>query len=120
MFPRKVSTMLSDFLNICSYHFGHLKALMEEGILPHIISGTSAGSAIAALICTRTEEEIERDMRPEILEQRMKCFSRSWPDRIRSLIKYGILFDQEEWRELLSWYVFSAFQKTAYFYWLWS
>jgi predicted acylesterase/phospholipase RssA len=93
------------FFDSYSYHFGHLAALLEEGILPHIISGTSAGSAIAALVCTRTEEEIRRDMRPEVLVHKMKCFSKSWRDRVCNVIQHGCLFDQEDWMELLSWYV---------------
>lgn len=45
-------------------HIGVLKALFEQGLLPKIISGTSAGSIVAAVICTRKDEEI-----PRILEQ---------------------------------------------------
>lgn len=39
-----------------SYHFGHLQGLVETDCLPQIISGTSAGSAVGALVCTRTNE----------------------------------------------------------------
>lgn len=86
------------------YHFGHVKALLEENILPHIISGTSAGSVIAAMLCTRTDEEIRRDMQPEVLVDRLTCFSKTWPDRIRNVYKNGCLFDQEEWLELIKWF----------------
>ena len=85
------------------YHFGHVKALLEEGVLPHIMSGTSAGSIIAALICTRTDEEIERDLKPEILEQKTKCFSRSWLEMIKSLYQNGCAFDRDEWIDLIKW-----------------
>lgn len=78
-------------------------ALLEEGILPHIISGTSAGSVIAALLCTRTDDEIRRDMKPEMLVNTLTCFSRSWPDRFRYLMKHGCLFDQNDWLELIEW-----------------
>ncbi len=86
------------------YHFGTIKALLEENILPHIISGTSAGSVVAAMVCTRTDEEIERDLSPEILADKMTCFSRSWPDRLRSVYENGYLFDREDWMELISWF----------------
>lgn len=86
------------------YHFGTIKALLEENVLPHIISGTSAGSVVASMICTRTDEEIERDLTPEILGDKMKCFSRSWPDRFRSVYQNGHLFDREEWMELIKWF----------------
>lgn len=86
------------------YHFGHVQALLDENILPHIISGTSAGSVIAAMLCTRTDDEIRRDMRPEVLVDRLTCFSKTWPDRLRNVYKNGCLFDQEEWLELIKWF----------------
>ncbi len=101
------------------YHFGHVKALLEEDALPHIISGTSAGSVVAAMVCTRTDEEIRRDLRPENLVDRMTCFSRTWPDRLRSVCKNGCMFDKEEWIDLLSWFTFGdltfeeAYKKTG-------
>lgn len=38
-----------------NYHFGAVKALLDAGLLPDIISGTSAGSVMRALLCTRTD-----------------------------------------------------------------
>lgn len=86
------------------YHFGHVIALLEENVLPHIISGTSAGSVIAAMLCTRSDEEIRRDMRPEVLVHKLTCFSKSWPDRLRNVYKNGCLFDQDEWLSLIKWF----------------
>mmetsp|Transcript_37495 Transcript_37495/g.44730 ORF Transcript_37495/g.44730 Transcript_37495/m.44730 type:complete len:541 (+) Transcript_37495:1-1623(+) len=101
------------------YHFGHVKALLEEGLLPDIISGTSAGSVVAATICTRTNEEIERDMKPEILVDRLVVFSRCWTDRLRSVYDNGTLFDMQEWLDLVKWFCCGdltfeeAYQKTG-------
>lgn len=39
-------------------HVGVLKALFESKLLPRIISGTSAGSIVCAVLCTRTDEEV--------------------------------------------------------------
>src|SRR2546423_11299070 len=39
-------------------HIGVLAALMEKDMLPRIISGTSAGSIVAAVCCTRTDDEL--------------------------------------------------------------
>lgn len=39
-------------------HIGVLKALFEARLLPRIISGSSAGSIVCAVICTRTDDEI--------------------------------------------------------------
>ena len=115
------------------YHFGTVKALLEEGVLPHIISGTcefflldlwfqedshstphilivhlfmftiAAGSVVGAVVCTRNEEELERDLRPEVMEKKLVCFSRSWSDRIKSLCNNGNLFATEDWLELIRW-----------------
>lgn len=86
------------------YHFGHVKALLDEGVLPHIISGTSAGSVVAATICTRTDEEIRRDMIPEILATKLTCFSKTWPDRFKNVYNNGCLFDQQDWIDLIKWF----------------
>ncbi|KAL4438417.1 hypothetical protein ABPG74_009456 [Tetrahymena malaccensis] len=40
------------------YHVGVVKTLYEQKLLPRIISGSSAGSIIAAFICTRKYEEL--------------------------------------------------------------
>ncbi len=40
------------------YHLGVVKSLFEADLLPRIISGTSVGALIAALICTHTEQEL--------------------------------------------------------------
>ena len=88
-----------------NYHFGHIRALMEEGALPNIVSGTSAGSVVAAMLCTRTEEELVRDMRPEILEERLLCFSKPWVDRFRTLYERGHIFDFEDWHDMIKWLV---------------
>lgn len=48
-----------------NYHFGHVMALYETDALPNIVSGTSAGAVVGAILCTRTPEELERDMKPE-------------------------------------------------------
>lgn len=39
-------------------HIGVVKTLYENKVLPRIISGSSCGSIIAAILCTRTDEEI--------------------------------------------------------------
>ena len=40
------------------YHIGLAKALWNEGLLPRVISGASAGSMIAATLGTRTDDEL--------------------------------------------------------------
>jgi len=40
------------------HHLGVVRALLELGLLPHIISGSSTGAMVAAGVCGRTEEEL--------------------------------------------------------------
>jgi predicted acylesterase/phospholipase RssA len=86
------------------YHFGHILGLIEAGILPHIISGTSAGSIVAAIICTRTDEELKETLTPQVIIKRMTCFRRPWGERIKSLWRNGNMFDFDEWADLIKWF----------------
>lgn len=44
-------------------HIGVIRALWESGMLPHIVSGASAGSIVGAVLCVKLDEEI-----PEVLD----------------------------------------------------
>ena len=52
--------MLSGGATLGIYHYGVLKALLSEGLLPAVISGTSAGAVVAAMACCRTADELQR------------------------------------------------------------
>jgi predicted acylesterase/phospholipase RssA len=87
------------------YHFGHILGLIEAGgILPHIISGTSAGSIVGAIICTRTDEELKETLTPQVIIKFMTCFRRPWGERAKSLWRTGNMFDFDEWAELIRWF----------------
>ena len=47
------------------YHMGVVKALVEHNMLPRVISGSSAGSMIAGVIGTHTDEELEKFFDPK-------------------------------------------------------
>ena len=67
----RTALCLSGGAMMGNYHFGAVRALLETGLLPHIISGTSAGSVIGAMLCTRTDEELLKELKPEILADKM-------------------------------------------------
>ncbi|TFK91801.1 patatin-domain-containing protein [Polyporus arcularius HHB13444] len=78
------------------YHFGVVKALLDEGLLPRVISGTSAGGLVAALICTRTDAELKELLVPELANRITACedpfkvwFKRFWTT--------GARFDSATW-----------------------
>ena len=49
--------MLSGGGTLGYFHLGVLKALIEQGLCPAVISGASAGAFVAAIVGTRTDEE---------------------------------------------------------------
>lgn len=49
------------------FHMGVVKALWSEGLLPHIMSGSSGGSVVGALISTHIDDEIPPFFEPENL-----------------------------------------------------
>lgn len=77
-------------------HFGVVKAFLDADLLPRVISGTSAGGLVAALVCTRTNEELKQLLVPELANRITACedpfgvwFQRFW--------KTGARFDSVEW-----------------------
>ena len=55
----KSALMLSGGAVLGNFHVGVVKALVEQDLLPDVISGSSAGSMIAAVLGTRTDEELK-------------------------------------------------------------
>lgn len=49
------------------FHAGVVKALWSQGLLPGIISGSSGGSVIGALVCTHRDEDLGPFFDPEVL-----------------------------------------------------
>ncbi|KAI0375647.1 patatin-domain-containing protein [Pilatotrama ljubarskyi] len=78
------------------YHFGVVKAFLDEDLLPRVISGTSAGGLVAALVCTRTDAELRELLVPELANRITACeepfkvwFKRFWTT--------GARFDSLTW-----------------------
>lgn len=62
------------------YHLGVVKTLLEQGLLPRVISGSSAGSMVAGVVGTHTDEELEQFYDPSNVyfeaEREASVFSR--------------------------------------------
>lgn len=78
------------------YHCGVVRAFLDAGLLPRVITGTSAGGLIAALTCTRTDEELKVLLDPELANKITACedrfsvwFKRFW--------QTGARFDSVTW-----------------------
>ncbi|KAK0545350.1 hypothetical protein OC845_005136 [Tilletia horrida] len=78
------------------YHIGVVRALLDANLLPTIISGTSAGGLIAALACTRTDEELKEILVPALADRITACEE---PLRIWAVRAYrtGARFDTVAW-----------------------
>uniref|UniRef100_A0A8H8CJY3 Patatin-like phospholipase domain-containing protein n=1 Tax=Psilocybe cubensis TaxID=181762 RepID=A0A8H8CJY3_PSICU len=78
------------------YHCGVIKALLDAGLLPRVITGTSAGGLIAALTCTRTDEELKVLLVPELANKITACEEplSVW---LKRFWKTGARFDSVTW-----------------------
>ncbi|NCP64410.1 MAG: DUF3336 domain-containing protein [Paraglaciecola sp.] len=64
--------MLSGGAGLGFFHGGVVKSLVENQLLPDVISGASAGSIIAALVGTRTDEELITSLQPEMIHEKFR------------------------------------------------
>ena len=64
--------MLSGGAGLGFFHAGVIRALSQHNLLPNVISGASAGSIMAALIGTRTDEELLEVLTPESIYEKFQ------------------------------------------------
>lgn len=85
------------------YHFGVVKAFLDADMLPRVISGTSAGGLVAALVCTRTDSELKKLLVPELAERITACEEpfRVWFKRFWTT---GARFDSIAWARKCSFF----------------
>ena len=57
--------LLSGGATLGLYHIGVCKSLHENSLLPRVLSGSSVGSIICAMVGTRTDEELTDLFSPE-------------------------------------------------------
>ncbi|KAI9295306.1 patatin-domain-containing protein [Neoconidiobolus thromboides FSU 785] len=82
---------LSGGATLAYFHFGVVRTLIENNMLPKIITGTSAGSMIAAMTACRTDEELKEIFKPETHVLINPC-SEPMSVKITRLLKTGALF----------------------------
>jgi len=69
--------MLSGAGALGPFHLGVIKALVEQDLLPDVISGASAGSMMAAFVGTHDDKELEQLFDPKVLVDSFDAFSES-------------------------------------------
>ncbi|KAI0528108.1 lipase [Xylaria bambusicola] len=99
----RTALCLSGGASFAYYHFGVVKALLEADLLPDVITGTSGGALVAALVATRTNEELKQLLVPALAHNIQACsepitkwFPRWW--------KTGARFDSVDWARQASWW----------------
>ncbi|KIV89884.1 hypothetical protein PV10_07247 [Exophiala mesophila] len=110
--------LLSGGASFAYYHFGVIKALLDAGELPEIITGTSGGALVAALVATRTDEELKQLLIPA-LAYRIRACHEGFTTWVRRWWRTGARFDSLDWAKQCSWFCYGsltfreAFQRTG-------
>jgi predicted acylesterase/phospholipase RssA len=99
----RTALCLSGGATFSYYHFGVVKALLDNGILPDIISGTSGGALVAALVATRTDEELKQLLVPS-LAHKIKACHEGFSIWIRRWWRTGARFHAIDWADQCSWF----------------
>jgi NTE family protein len=85
--------MLSGGATLGLFHVGVVKALVREDLLPDVISGSSAGSVVAATVGTRAPDELESLLDPQ------SSYYHFWkPLALKEIWRKGVLMDQSQIR----------------------
>ncbi|KAJ5688687.1 hypothetical protein N7462_003079 [Penicillium macrosclerotiorum] len=99
----RTALCLSGGATFAYYHFGVVKALLDNGVLPEIITGTSGGALVAGLVATRTDEELKQLLVPA-LAHRIRACHEGFTTWVRRWWKTGARFDTLDWARQCSWF----------------
>ncbi|RHZ45277.1 hypothetical protein Glove_682g52 [Diversispora epigaea] len=103
----RTALLLSGGATFGLTHIGVIKCLHECKLLPRVISGASSGSIIAALLCTKTDDEIPATLKAidsggfdlEVFQR--ESDPESWYRRLTRFFKQGVFFDVEILRDCM-------------------
>jgi TAG lipase/steryl ester hydrolase/phospholipase A2/LPA acyltransferase len=84
---------------LAMYHFGVIKTLLEQGLLPQVISGTSGGSIVAAFVSMFPEEVLLKTIRADLSSRHgVRWFPPVWKMALH-FAKKGVLMDGADFAE---------------------
>lgn len=116
----RTALVLSGGASLGIYHFGVVKALHLNGLLPRILSGTSAGSIACGAVGVRTDEELQEMWQTDFAwESRFNLNFFSGPDFLRFVRRKGSeLYSTENLGKALrddigEWTFLEAFDRTG-------
>ncbi|MCJ1442774.1 MAG: hypothetical protein MMC23_003271 [Stictis urceolatum] len=99
----RTALCLSGGASFAYYHFGVIKALLDASLTPDVITGTSGGALAAALIGTRTEEELKKLLVPALAHKITAC-EESISTWLVRWWRTGARFDSIDWAHKCSWF----------------
>lgn len=99
----RTALCLSGGATFAYYHFGVIRALLDAGDLPQILTGTSGGALVAALVGTRTDEELKQLLVPALAYRIRACQDGFWTWS-RRWWRTGARFDSVDWAKQCSWF----------------
>ncbi|MCJ1336254.1 hypothetical protein MMC09_001530 [Bachmanniomyces sp. S44760] len=99
----RTALCLSGGASFAFYHLGIARALLDNSLLPDVITGTSGGALIAALVATRTNEELKQLLVPALAYRMNACQEPFWTWASR-WYKTGARFDSLAWALESSWF----------------
>lgn len=99
----RTALCLSGGASFAWYHFGVAKALLDASLLPDVITGTSGGALVAALVATRTNDELSKILVPALAHHMDACEEsfQIWGPR---WWRTGARFDSLAWARKCSWF----------------
>ena len=89
--------LLSGGATLGMFHLGVIKALFEQDLLPRVISGSSAGAIIGAMVGTRTDEQLPQIFDTESLD--LAAFQRV---SLRNALQSGGMMSAAQLEECLA------------------
>lgn len=98
----RTALCLSGGATFAYYHFGVAKALLDADLLPEVITGTSGGALVSALLGTRTNEELKKLLVPA-LAHRIKASQDSTYTWMKRWYQTGARFDAVQWGKACAW-----------------
>jgi predicted acylesterase/phospholipase RssA len=99
----RTALCLSGGATFAYYHFGIAKALLDAGLMPEVITGTSGGALVAGLLGTRTDDELKQLLVPALAHRITACHDdmRTWSMR---WYRTGARFDSVDWARRCAWF----------------
>lgn len=94
----RTALCLSGGATFAYYHFGVVRALLDQNLLPNVIAGTSGGGIVASMCCVYTDDELKELLVPELCHQITACHE-DMAAVTKRWWRTGAQFDPRDWAE---------------------